>query len=304
MLPAHNSIINFELYKIFYHAAHSLNFSKTAETLHVTQSAISQAIKSLETQLDVALFYRQGRTITLTYEGEVLFQHVEKAFNFILSAEHSLQNIKSLEEGTIFIGASDTITRYLLMDVIKTFHADFPKVKIAINNRPSPRSADKLRKGELDLAVINILPNSQYEGLHMETLLSLEHVFVHTEPPKKKKSHLSDMANFPLICLEQQSTTRKIMEQFYEMHQVALVPNFEFGSYDVILEAIQAQMGVGFVPKAIVEKQLDQSILYEQPLYEKIPSIEVALLLNQEKPLSLAASKFIDILRAHFGVQN
>lgn len=70
--------LNFELYKIFYHAATQMNFSKAAEVLHVTQSAVSQAIKSLETQLGVLLFHRQSRNVTLAYEGEVLFQHVEK----------------------------------------------------------------------------------------------------------------------------------------------------------------------------------------------------------------------------------
>ena len=292
----HTSQISFELYKIFYHAAVALNFSKAAETLHVTQSAISQAIKSLETQLGIPLFFRQGRHITLTYEGEILFQHVEKAFNFIRSAEHSIHNIKSLEAGTIFIGASDTITRYFLMTAIKMFHQAHPKVRISINNRPSPRSAEKLRKGELDLAVINFSKEADYEGLEIHPLTTLEHIFIHKTPLKKKTHHLAEISSYPLICLEENSTTRKVLEKFYEENQVMLVPDFEFGSFDVILEAVRADMGIGFVPRKIAQSALDLHEFVEIPLVEKIPSIDIGILVNKEKPLSLAAQKFLELL--------
>jgi len=292
-----NHSINFELYKIFYHAATSLNFSKAANSLHVTQSAISQAIKSLETQLGIPLFFRQGRNVTLTYEGEILYQHVEKAFNFIKSAENSMHSIKSLDEGTVFIGASDTITRYFLIDSIKAFHSEHPRVKIAINNRPSPRSVEKLMSGELDLAIINLLPNATYDGLEIYPLATLEHIFISRFPLGPKIFSLSELSKHPLVCLEQNSTTRKILEDFYKLNDTELNPAFEFGSYDVILEAVKAGMGLGFVPKQIANEALSHDLFVEIPLKEKIPSIDIGLLVNKNKPLSLAAQKFLEILR-------
>jgi len=291
-----NHSINFELYKIFYHAATSLNFSKTALTLHVTQSAISQAIKSLENQLGLLLFFRQGRNVTLTFEGEVLYAHIEKAFNFIKSAENSMHSIKSLDEGTVFIGASDTITRYFLIDAIKAFHAAHPRVKIAINNRPSPRSVEKLINGELDIAVINISPNVPYEGLELYPLASLEHIFISKEMLSGTKTTLSELAKHPLVCLEQNSTTRRVLEDFYASHGVLLEPAFEFGSFDVILEAVNAGMGIGFVPRRIVQEALSAHKFEEIRIKEKIPSINIGVLINKNKPLSLAAQKYLEIL--------
>lgn len=292
-----NHTINFELYKIFYHAANTLNFSKAATTLHVTQSAISQAIKSLETQLGIALFFRQGRNVTLTFEGEVLFQHIEKAFNFIHSAENSIHSIKSLDEGTVFIGASDTITRYFLIDAIKSFHAEHPRVRISINNRPSPRSVEKLINGELDLAIINISPNATYEGLELYPLATLEHIFINRIPLGSKPFALKELSKHPLVCLEQNSTTRRVLDDFYRSKDLTLDPAFEFGSYDVILEAVKSGMGVGFVPKKIAIDALQSALLVEIPLKESIPSIDIGILINKSKPLSLAAQKFIEILR-------
>ena len=297
MNPAINHSISFELYKIFYHAAFSLNFSKAAAVLHVTQSAVSQAIKSLENQLDITLFYRQGRNITLTYEGEVLFQHIEKAFNFIKSAENAMQSIKSLDEGTVFIGASDTITRFFLIDSIKAFHTEYPRVKMAINNRPSPRSVEKLTSGELDIAVINVMPNLQYEGLELYPWTSLEHVFINKYSLSNKPVSLHELSRFPLVCLESNSTTRKVLDNFLEAHGISWSPAFEFGSFDVILEAVKAGMGIGFVPLKIAQTHLQSGDFDLITTNEKSPSIEIGLLTNKSKPLSIAAQKYLEILK-------
>lgn len=288
--------INFELYKIFYCAAKALNFSKAAQTLHVTQSAVSQAIKSLESQLGVALFYRQGRIVSLTYEGDVLYQHVEKAYHFFLSAEKAIDNIRSLDEGTIFIGASDTITRLFLIDSIKNFHDKYPKVRISINNRPSPRSVEKLEKGELDLAIINISPDVSYDDLDLHPLDRLDHVLVSSKPIKGIQ-HLSDIRELPLVALEKNSTTRKIFENFYQEHGEQLITAFEFGSFDVIIEAILSGMGIGFVPKRMAAPYLKKGELHLIDISEPIPSIAIGILLNKNKPQSIATQKYLNILK-------
>ncbi|OJV66332.1 MAG: hypothetical protein BGO41_02545 [Clostridiales bacterium 38-18] len=288
--------VNFELYKIFYCAAKALNFSKAAQTLHVTQSAVSQAIKSLESQLGVALFYRQGRIVSLTYEGDVLYQHVEKAYHFFLSAEKAIDNIRSLDEGTIFIGASDTITRLFLIDSIKSFHDKYPKVRISINNRPSPRSVEKLEKGELDLAIVNISPDLTYDDLELHPLDRLDHVLVSSKPVKGIQ-HLSDIKEHPLVALEKNSTTRKIFEGFYQEHGEQLTTAFEFGSFDVIIEAILSGMGIGFVPKRMAAPYLKNGELHLIEISEPIPSIAIGILLNKNKPQSIATQKYLNILK-------
>ncbi|MBM7562350.1 LysR family transcriptional regulator [Fusibacter tunisiensis] len=293
--------INFELYKFFYHSAHDLNFSKAANTLHVTQSAVSQAIKSLETQLGVNLFFRQGRNIKLTFEGEVLYKHIEKAYNFIRSAENAIHSIKSLDEGTIFIGASDTITRYYLIPKIKMFHALYPKVRISISNRPSPKSVERLKNGEIDIAVINTNPKCSYEGLSVSPFSSIENLFICSGFRKDiySRTHtLKELTQYPIICLEENSTTRRVLNAYYADHKLELEPAFEFGSLDVILESVKADMGIGFVTQNIAELALKKESVCRIPVVESIPAITVSVLTNTSKPLSLAAQKFLDLLIA------
>ena len=295
----HHANVNFELYKIFYYAATALNFSKAAEKLHVTQSAVSQAIKSLEGQLGVNLFYRQGRTIKLTYEGEMLYEHVEKAFNFIRSAENTLSSIKSLDEGTIFIGASDTISRYHLMPYIKVFHAQYPNVKISINNRPSPRSVELLKSGQIDIAVININPLTTYDNLNVKPFAQSENIFIgHPEISLQLNTEISlrELNRYPIICLEENSTTRIILDRFYKLQGLTLTPSFEFGSIEVILEAVKANMGIGFVNMTVAEEDIQNNRLRQIKTSEQIPDTKIGILTSQSKPLSIAAQTFLSVL--------
>ncbi len=296
----HDASINFELYKFFFHSADAMNFSKAAQKLHVTQSAVSQAIKTLENQLGVALFFRQGRHIKLTFEGEILFKHIEKAYNFIKSAENSIKSIKSLDEGTVFIGASDTITRYFLISKIKAFHALYPKVKIAINNRPSPRSVEILKNGEIDIAVINVNPTAHYEGLDMHPIATIENAFICSSGRQdllNAPMTLKALNKYPLVCLEKKSTTRTVLEDYYKFHNLTLRPAFEFGSLEVILESVKSDMGIGFVSKNIANAAIEEGSVSEISVVESIPNITIGVLTNKSKPLSLAAQKFYELLQ-------
>lgn len=293
------STISFELYRIFYHTASAMSFSKAANELHVTQSAVSQAIKSLETQLGISLFFRQGRHVKLSYEGDILFTHIEKAYNFIKAAENSIKSIKSLDEGTVFIGASDTITRYYLISKIKAFHAIYPKVKIAINNRPSPRSVDLLKNGEIDIAVINLSPKGDYEGLDQMPITSTENIFIcasHVTDFDDRSVSLKEIQNYPLVCLEQKSTTRMVLDEFYKKNHLKLKPAFEFGSLEVILESVKADMGIGCVSRNVAEKAIEDGEVKEIQLTEPVPPITISILTNKSKPLSLASQKFLEQL--------
>ena len=81
--------INYELYKVFYHVATTLNFSEASKQLFISQSAVSQSIKTLERKLDQTLFIRSTKKVQLTPEGEILLRHIEPAMNLIQKGEHS-----------------------------------------------------------------------------------------------------------------------------------------------------------------------------------------------------------------------
>ena len=106
--------ISFELYKVFYYVATTLNFSEASRQLYISQSAVSQAVKALENKLGHPLFLRNTKKVTLTPEGEALLRYVEPAVNLLYNAERQISHAQP-SEAPLRLGASDTICRYFLL---------------------------------------------------------------------------------------------------------------------------------------------------------------------------------------------
>ena len=135
--------INYELYKVFYYVATSLSFSEASKQLYISQSAVSQSIKTLEKKLEQPLLSGVPK-VQLTPAGKILLKHIEPAMNLIRRGESQLLDSGSLGLGQLHIGASDTICRYFLVPYLKQFHKKFPEC---------PDQGDKLNLPQLCGAV-------------------------------------------------------------------------------------------------------------------------------------------------------
>ncbi len=291
--------VNFELYKVFYYAAQKLSYTKAAESLFISQSAVSQSIKQLEQQLDIQLFVRAGKGVKLTTEGEALYLHVAKAYNLLKSGEQYLDSIRSLSSGLVRIGASDTISKYFLLNPLKSFHDTYPNIRIQINNRPSPVSLRLVEDGEIDLGVINLDPEKNYSNLDVQTLSSFKNVFI---APISLKTELSGirsantLGDYALISLEEKSTTRRIFDGFLKANNIDLTPEFEFGSMDLIVEMTRIGMGIGFVAEEAAKSALLNEEVFVLDIKEPIPTVEIGLVSNPKVPMNLAAKAFSETL--------
>jgi len=291
--------VNFELYKVFYHAAQKLSYTKAAEALFISQSAVSQNIKLLEEQLDVQLFVRSGKGVKLTIEGEALYAHVEKAYNLLKSGEQYMDSIRSLSSGLVRIGASDTINKYFLLDPLKTFHEKHPNIRIKINNRPSPVSLRLVESGEIDLGVINLDPEKSYSDLKIVPLGSFRNVFIAPIAWKNDLEGLrsaNSLSDHALISLEEKSTTRRIFDRYLLDNGLELSPEFEFGSMDLIVEMTRIGMGIGFVAQAAAQSAIDAGEVFILDIKEPIPTVEIGLISNPKIPMNLAAKAFSETL--------
>ena len=111
--------INYELYKVFYHVATTLSFSEASRQLYISQSAVSQSVKTLEKKLGTPLFVRSTKNVQLTPEGETLLRHIEPAIQLIRQGENNILEAGSLGGGQLRIGATDTICRHLLIPYLE-----------------------------------------------------------------------------------------------------------------------------------------------------------------------------------------
>ncbi len=290
--------INFELYKVFYFVAKNLSFSGASQELFISQSAVSQAINNLEKKMQCQLLVRNTKLVKLTQEGEILFRHVEQAFNFIKTGERSVSQVHSMKQGEVRIGASDTICKHFLMPFFNQYSNLYPEVKIKVTNRTSPKCIELLKKGSVDLAVVN-LPEQREKNLQVKNVKPLQYVFIAGkgfDHLRNKTLSLRDLTRYPLIMLEKQSTTRNFIDEFLAKQGVNITPEIELGSVDLLVEMAKIGLGISFVAKDYIERELAEKDIFALSIHEKIPQRNLGIVTNADLPLPVSAQRFVDLL--------
>lgn len=289
--------INFELYKVFYYCWSHKSFSVAAKKLFISQSAVSQSIKLLETQLGVTLFFRKSRAIQLTHEGEMLFSYVSQAFNFLKTAELKLQELEGLKTGEIRIGVSDSICKYFVMPFIKKFGLQYPQIAIKVVNRTTPQLLEVLKNGMVDMVISTLPVNSEIYSAR--PFLTVEDIFVASEKYsalKDRKISLEELHANPLVMLPPDSSTRKSINAFFANHGLACSPEIELESLDLLVEFALIGTGIAYVLKDSAIEHIKNGRLFRIETLEKLPQREIGIVTMKNVLLSKAVKTFISIL--------
>lgn len=285
--------ISFELYKVFYHVASTLSFSEASRQLYISQSAVSQSIKSLEQKLGHPLFVRNTKKVELTAEGETLYRHVQPAVSLLSQGENQLLHTTS-SEAPLRIGASDTICRYFLVPFLQQFHQEFPEIHIKVTNATSIGCVELLENRQVDFIVCNY-PNSRLKMKeHYKTILTFQDVFAANREYfdfEGQKLSLAQLHNYPLLMLGKKSTTSEFLHSLFLQKGLNLTPEVELSSNDLLLDLAYIGLGIAFVPDFVLDKR--QEGLYKLQIKEKLPVRQLILAYNGQQNLSTAAKEFL-----------
>lgn len=290
--------INYELYKVFYYVASTLSFSEASKQLFISQSAVSQSIKTLERKLDQVLFIRSTKRVQLTPEGEILLRHIEPAMNLIKRGEAQLMESASTG-GQIRIGASDTICRYFLVPYIQRFHQAFPGAHIKVTNATSIQSVELLRSGQVDFIVVNS-PNAYLgSAASVKRIKLFQDVFLANESYAALQGRtvsFSELLDYPILMLDKKSTTSEFLHSLFQQHHLDLVPEVELSSNDLLIDLAKIGLGVAFLPDYCVPK--NDKHLFVVQTQEELPTRELLAVHSEHIPLSKAAAAFFDYFDA------
>ena len=300
-------MVNLELYKVFYTVAKCGSLTRAAEELYISQPAVSQSIKQLETQLGVSLFNRTHRGMELSAQGgKVIFDKVEEALGLFQEAQVMLSQINSSATGTIRIGASDTIFEHVLSDKIVEFREKYPAVKIELLSGYSPQTLEALKNGEIDVAFVN-LPMQVDEALSLYGNFSrLTDVFIvgekyaqladeHAETPIA----LTELTKYPLITLSKDTVATKSLNGFLSSLGVNLSSSIEIGSFELMKRLVAKGMGIGVLPREYAEKELADGSLKILQTDPALPARSVGMVLSKQTTVPYSLRMFIEL----FGVK-
>lgn len=286
-----------DYYRIFYETARFASFSSAAQHLYISQSAISQCIHQLENDLNVQLFIRTRKGVSLTTEGTVLFQKIETAMQAIEQGETLLERLRHLESGVLTIAAGDTITSHFLLPYLEKFHATYPDISIEMANSYSSHLLQLVKEGKADLAFIN-LPLLEDDELCIEPCRKIHDIFVCGNDFDAKDSYSrKEIAALPLILLEKNSSTRHFLDKTFLDDGITLNPQIEIAAHDLLLRFASIHLGVSCVVEEFSKEFLERGQVKKLTLDTPLPPRSIGCAYIKDSPLSLAAKEFLDLIR-------
>ncbi len=298
--------INFEYYKIFYYAAKYKNITKAAAALGSNQPNVTRIIKLLESQLNCRLFIREPRGLRLTEEGEKLYSHVEIAYKHFMNAQEEISGQSDSGSGTIELGATETALHLLLLDAMRNFKANHPKIRIKVHNYSTPELIQFLNSGKIDFAVITT-PFQAAKSFQCETLYDFREILVgglQYQILCERKLELQELKNYPLIGLGRGTATYDLYKDFFIAHDTDMELDMEVASSDLMIPLIQSNLGIGFVPEDLALPLLEKQQLVQIRINNTIPPRSIQIVSDKGRRKSTAADLFYQYLKTEHKVKN
>ena len=289
--------VKLELYRVFKEVAETGNISLAAKNLYISQSAVSQSVKQLETALQARLFARSPRGVSLTWEGQMLYQYVRSALGLLATGEDKLSQAQQLLLGTLTIGASDTVTSFFLTPFLETFHRQHPGIRLKIVSGRSAKVLSMLRSGAVDIAFAS---SPSEPGLSTWSCFATHSVFVAGSGYDCDFDHVytrQEIADFPLILLERKASSRVFLEQYFLQSGITLTPEIELSSRSLLGSLAKIGLGVAGVTLEFVQDALLSGDIRLLKTDFTIPSRSVDMCTLQDVSPTAAASAFMEMVR-------
>lgn len=285
-------INDLNLLKVFYTVSSCGSISKAADILFISQPAISQNIKNLENQIGFSLFIRQAKGVALTEEGKELYSICQNIFLNLKELDNKIDDIKNLDSGILRIGASDTICKYYLIDILKKFEKMYPKIRYRVLNCTTNESIEFLKNGSVDISFIHSPISNRH--LNIRNCLTLHDYFVCSyQFDDSKIKTLKDLMNYRILLLESESHSRLSLDKTLLKYDITLKPKFELASLDLLIEFCKNNMGIICVSEEYIKKELEKKELKIIRIKESLDLRYISLVTYENNYISNAALKFM-----------
>lgn len=288
------------LYKIFLTLYELKSISKTANSLYVSQPAISYSLKELEHKLGYSLFYRNSKGIEPTMEARELYTYISTAFNIIKSGEDHIKNLNSMNIGDIKIGVPSHIAVFYLSSFISKFRKLYPGIKFEIISKSTSDLVEMLEMRKIDL-VIDTLPinttNKVAKKMHLSRLVNCFAYNRESMPDCHIKS-VNDLKNYPLILPSATSSIRLQLDEYMESKKISLNPIIESWTTELMVELVRRGVGIGYFIKSVIDVQNDKDNFEVITFNDTLPAVDVCAVYLEEFE-TVALSKFVEFLEEY-----
>ena len=288
---------------IFLAVATEKSFSRAAQRLLRTQPAVSLAVQKLEAELGEKLVDRSLKDGTLTDAGKIVLEYARKFQNLRRDLHNALIELRDNHTGRLIIGANESGIIYLLRHV-HTFRHLYPGVKVEIRRSLSSQIPNDVLNNAVELGVISYEPADR--SLH-SLVIYTDHLAFIIYPGHRlagrRQASIKELAAETFMAHNVVSPYRQMVLRAFQKHHVPLNMDVEMPTLEAIKKAVQLRMGVAFLPRMVVEQELEAGTLLEVPVKELRVERKIRLVHPGRRELSHAARAFLDLVRRSGAVE-
>jgi len=291
--------ISFEQINAFHAVAKHGSFSKAGQKLYRSQSAVSIQIARLEEILDQKLFNRTTKSIDLTDAGKILLRYIDKIKRLLDEAEQELIDLGKMEWGRLVICTSDTTACYRLPRILQAYQARYPGIEITVRNATSLKTIDFVLQNEVDLGIATL--SYLKPGLEVKPLFSRYDVVIcHPDHPlaSRKEVFLKDLERYMCVLLDQNCSSRRILDEACEKAGVRLKIAMELSSIEVVKSFVSIDSGISIVPEVAIKREKSDGRLVSLRVkdFRSATKRTMGVIYRKKRYLSLAAQSFLKVL--------
>ena len=288
--------------QVFHTVARLLSFTKAAESLHMTQPAVTFQVRQLEEYFNTRLFDRAHNRISLTDAGKRVFEYADEIFELYAKMDNAVRDLTGEISGVLIIGASTTIAEYMLPSLLGDLKKKYPDVNVQLRVSNSEGIVHMVENNDIDLGVVEspvLNKNLVVEECRKDRLVAIV-------PPQhplsnNKEVTIKELLEHEYIAREEGSGTREVIhEQLADagMKSADLHISMELGSPEAIKGAVEAGMGVSIVSEVTIHKELEIGTLVA---LELTPSLErpFSFVHQKQKFRQCAMDELLDFARAY-----
>ena len=284
-------------------AAHR-SFSRAAEALQLTQPSITARIQSLERVLGEELFERSGRGVRLRDAGTAFLPYAERLLQMLEEAKESVEEVRSVQAGSLRLGSALTVSTYVLPRILRTFHSRYPGVEVVVHTGRSEQVLNMLLSDEVQVGLVHSLthPDVQTVDLYADEVILVanpDHPFA-----ANRQATIEEVGSQPVILGDRGSSYYGLTPGFFR--QAGVVPNvaMELDSMEATKRMVEEGLGVAILSRVCLEREVKQGLLAEVAI-TNAPAIsrQIALIYRKSRKQVRTVQAFLEVLHSIYELE-
>ena len=275
-------------------------FTRAAERVFRTQSAVSQSIKKLEEEIGASLFARDMHEVTLTESGKVVLDYAKRMVRLRDETTRHVEALKHMRSGTLSIASHETAAVYLLPSPLRLYLGQYPDIRINIHRKPPEEIPGLVLDREIDIGFVKVKP--AFHDLESLQLYADEMILI--APPghplaSRQNPRVLDLGGENFVVHHQCSSTEQQILRLFDRHNTRCRIVAELWSFENIKNFVMQGIGLAIVPQITVQRELEEKTLVQIALPELSIPRKTFMIYRDQGYLSEAARQLIKIVR-HF----